>query len=164
MTGKGWEKEFLNFAIKPIMPIKSRALKQKARKGRVQIKIPPARIYHPEGNPLVRPSSSNVPVRELTMIPRRLAISARQFTQNHAIRAFSSSARIFEAPPEGPSLVKSFLYGTEKGQELQREMEQSYSKVLARGKYVHKLNQHIVRPDKIDEYVALMYSLWEICG
>ena len=61
------------------------------------------------------------------------------------------------SPPDPPSLVKSFLYGSEKGQELQREMEQSYSKVLARGKYVHKFNQHHVRPDKIDEYIALMY-------
>lgn len=62
-------------------------------------------------------------------------------------------------PPDSPSLVKSFLYGTEKGQLLQKEMEQSYSKILARGKYVHKLNQHHVKPDKINEYLALMSLL-----
>jgi hypothetical protein len=72
-------------------------------------------------------------------------------------RHFTTTARALAAPPEAPSLVKSFLYGSEKGQELQREMEQSYSKVLARGKYVHKLNTHFVKPDKIDEYVELMY-------
>jgi hypothetical protein len=73
-------------------------------------------------------------------------------------RPFSSSSILRDPPPppDGPSLFKSFMYGTEKGQELQREMEQSYSKVLARGKYVHKMNQHHVRPDKINEYIALM--------
>lgn len=62
------------------------------------------------------------------------------------------------SPSDGPSLVKSFLYGSEKRQELHHEMEQSYSKVLARGKYVHKMSQHHVKPDKINEYVALMYT------
>jgi hypothetical protein len=73
-------------------------------------------------------------------------------------RAFSAvPARLQPPPDDRPSLVKSFLYGSEKGQELQREMEQSYSKVLARGKYVHKINTHHVKPNKIHEYVALMY-------
>jgi len=71
-------------------------------------------------------------------------------------RAISTFPVSYGPPPDGPSLVKSFLYGSEKGQELQREMEQSYSKVLARGKYVHKMNQHHVKPDKINEYIALM--------
>ena len=88
-------------------------------------------------------SASEFGWHQSEMLPRRLT------------RAFTTTSRRLAAPPE--SLVKSFLYGSEKGQELQREMEQSYSKVLARGKYVHKLNQHFVKPDKIDEYTALMY-------
>jgi len=71
-------------------------------------------------------------------------------------------ARYSPPPPDAPSLVKSLLYGSEKGQELQREMEQSYSKVLARGKYVHKMNSHVVKPDKVEEYVALMYATFPI--
>jgi hypothetical protein len=78
-------------------------------------------------------------------------------------RSFSVVAARSAAPPEGPSLVKSFLYGSEKGQELQREMEQSYSKVLARGKYVHKLDEHFVKPDKVEQYVALMYPPFVFC-
>jgi hypothetical protein len=75
-------------------------------------------------------------------------------------RAFSASPAIrTPPPPDGPSLVKSLLYGSEKGQALQREMEQSYSKVLARGKYVHRMSHHHVKPDKINEYVALMLNL-----
>jgi hypothetical protein len=101
---------------------------------------------------------------------RRLAIKAPILltpSQPLPVRPFSSIPARYGPPPPPPppddntrssGLVKSFLYGTEKGQELQREMEQSFSKILARGKYVHKLNQHHVRPDKIEEYVALMYS------
>jgi len=84
--------------------------------------------------------------------------SAHRIAQFALRRPFSSIPLVCAPPPPGdkPSLVKSFLYGSEKGQELQREMEQSYSKVLARGKYVHKMNQHHVKPDKIDEYIELM--------
>lgn len=103
---------------------------------------------------------------------RRIAIKAPILltpSQSLPIRPFSNLPARYGPPPPPPDdtrssgLVKSFLYGSEKGQELQREMEQSYSKVLARGKYVHKLNQHHVRPDKIEEYVALMYRLLGKC-
>ena len=95
------------------------------------------------------------------MMNRQFAIKAiilRSPSQRIQFRSFTAFPQIHgpPPPPDGPSLVKSFLYGSEKGQELQREMEQSYSKVLARGKYVHKMNQHHVKPDKINEYVALM--------
>ena len=86
-----------------------------------------------------------------------LAQSASLYNNERLLaRGFGATAQR-QTPPDPPSLVKSFLYGSEKGQEMQREMEQSYSKVLARGKYVHKMNQHHVRPDKINEYIALMY-------
>lgn len=104
--------------------------------------------------------------RHLALRTSGLARTAPRIpTQLPLLRPLSSSALV-RSPPLGdkPSLVKSFLYGSEKGQELQREMEQSYSKVLARGKYVHKMNQHHVKPDKIKEYIALMYptppTLW----
>ena len=94
------------------------------------------------------------------MMNRQFAIKAallRSPSQRIQSRTFTAFPAIHAPPPpDGPSLVKSFLYGSEKGQELQREMEQSYSKVLARGKYVHKMTQHHVKPDKINEYVALM--------
>jgi hypothetical protein len=93
-----------------------------------------------------------LPFKPTFAISSRRAQLYRPFTSFPAIRAPPPPP-----PPDGPSLVKSFLYGSEKGQELQREMEQSYSKILARGKYVHKMSQHHVKPDKINEYVALMY-------
>jgi hypothetical protein len=94
---------------------------------------------------------------------QRVAVNVRGLCGlAHLQRGFSTLSARLQPPDDNgrPSLVKSFLYGSEKGQELQREMEQSYSKVLARGKYVHKINTHHVRPDKIQEYVALMFSFW----
>lgn len=53
-------------------------------------------------------------------------------------------------------IVKSILYGSEQGQKEEREMEQSYGKVLARGKYVHAIEFHHVKPDKVAEYIELV--------
>jgi len=95
--------------------------------------------------------------RHLTAATMRTATTLRL---GHRLRrSFTHlQARHSPPPPDAPSLVKSLLYGSEKGQELQREMEQSYSKVLARGKYVHKMNSHVVKPDKVEQYIALMYD------
>lgn len=41
---------------------------------------------------------------------------------------------------------------------MDEEIERSFSQVLARGKYVHSIVQHQVKPDKVDEYVELVGS------
>lgn len=41
---------------------------------------------------------------------------------------------------------------------MEKEMEHSFSQVLARGKYVHSIVFHQVKPDKVDEYVELVGS------
>jgi len=120
----------------------------------VGIKISQARPERPTSRTTL--PRAVIAVKLTTMLPRRFVLNARPFAIAQATRSMASTPRVMAAPPDAPSLVKSFLYGSEKGQELQREMEQSYSKVLARGKYVHKMNQHFVKPDKIDEYIALM--------
>lgn len=62
-------------------------------------------------------------------------------------------------------LVKSILYGSEQGQKEEREMEQSYGKVLARGKYVHAIEFHHVKPEKVAEYVKLVGDVYpDIAG
>lgn len=55
---------------------------------------------------------------------------------------------------KGP--FSSLIYGTAEGQQMDKDMERSFSQVLARGKYVHSIVFHEVKPDKIDEYVALI--------
>ena len=39
---------------------------------------------------------------------------------------------------------------------MDHEIEKSFSQVLARGKYVHSIVMHSVKPDKVDEYVDLV--------
>ena len=41
---------------------------------------------------------------------------------------------------------------------MDQEIEKSFSQVLARGKYVHSIVFHTVKPDKVDEYVDLVGS------
>ena len=55
-------------------------------------------------------------------------------------------------------LVKSLLFGSKEGRKAEQEMEQSYSTMLMRGKYLHEMVVHKVKPDKVDNYVDLMYA------
>ena len=52
--------------------------------------------------------------------------------------------------------LSSLIYGTQEGQQMDQEIEKSFSQVLARGKYVHSIVFHQVKPDKVDEYVKLV--------
>lgn len=52
--------------------------------------------------------------------------------------------------------LSSLIYGTKEGQQMDQEIEKSFSQVLARGKYVHSIVFHQVKPDKVDEYVKLV--------
>lgn len=52
--------------------------------------------------------------------------------------------------------LSSLIYGTKEGRQMDREIEHSFSQVLARGKYVHSIVFHQVKPDKVDEYVELV--------
>lgn len=57
-------------------------------------------------------------------------------------------------PKRGP--LSSLIYGTKEGQQLDKDIERSFSQVLARGKYVHSIVFHEVKPDRVDEYVDLV--------
>lgn len=52
--------------------------------------------------------------------------------------------------------LSSLIYGTPEGRKMDQEIEQSFSQVLARGKYVHSIVFHQVKPDAVDEYVELV--------
>lgn len=65
--------------------------------------------------------------------------------------AKASAAADGEDKPKGK--LSSLIYGTKEGREMDREIEHSFSQVLARGKYVHSIVFHEVKPDKVDEYV-----------
>ena len=52
--------------------------------------------------------------------------------------------------------LNNIIYGTKEGREMEADMERSFSQALARGKYVHSIVFHEVKPDKVDEYVKLV--------
>ncbi|KAJ5162156.1 Dimeric alpha-beta barrel [Penicillium capsulatum] len=52
--------------------------------------------------------------------------------------------------------LSSLIYGTKEGQHFDKDIERSFSQILARGKYVHSIVFHDVKPDKVDEYVELV--------
>lgn len=63
-----------------------------------------------------------------------------------------------DEPTKKKGPLSSLIYGTKEGRQMDKEMEHSYSEVLARGKYVHSIVFHEVKPDKVDEYVELVGS------
>lgn len=68
-----------------------------------------------------------------------------------------NAARAAEHQParkQGP--LSNLIYGTKEGRELDAQIEASFSQVLARGKYVHSIEFHEVKPECVDEYVDLV--------
>lgn len=61
-------------------------------------------------------------------------------------------------PPRKPGRLTNLIYGTKEGRELDAQIEASFSQILARGKYVHSIEFHHVKPDCVDEYVELVGS------
>ncbi|KAK9455097.1 hypothetical protein V1511DRAFT_499446, partial [Dipodascopsis uninucleata] len=58
------------------------------------------------------------------------------------------------------SLIKSFLYGSEESRKDQEKLERSYSTQLMRGKYVHEIAFHKVKPECGPEYVDLISDVY----
>lgn len=56
----------------------------------------------------------------------------------------------------GSGPFSKLIYGTEEGRKMDQDIERSFSQVLARGKYVHSIVFHEVKPHKVDEYVELV--------
>jgi len=52
--------------------------------------------------------------------------------------------------------LTNLIYGTKEGREMDAQIEASFSQVLARGKYMHSIIFHEVKPGKVDEYVDLV--------
>ena len=72
--------------------------------------------------------------------------------------SFAEEARAREEAQAGKKAgpLTSLIYGTQEGRDLDRDLERSFSQVLARGKYVHSIVFHEVKPDKVDEYTELV--------
>lgn len=73
----------------------------------------------------------------------------------HSPEAVRESSKTQETTKRKGAL-SSLIYGTKEGQQMDQDIEKSFSQVLARGKYVHSIVLHQVKPDKVDEYVKLV--------
>ncbi|KAI5867507.1 NIPSNAP-domain-containing protein [Durotheca rogersii] len=66
-------------------------------------------------------------------------------------------AELSNKEPDRPDgLLSRVIYGTKEGREMDAQLEASFSAVLARGKYVHSIVFHEVKPDKVEEYIKLV--------
>ncbi|KAI9226480.1 MAG: hypothetical protein DHS80DRAFT_18665 [Piptocephalis tieghemiana] len=73
-----------------------------------------------------------------------------------APRSYILSTRSYSNPPENieqRSLVGKILHGSPTAQ---AESKQTHSAILARGKYVHEIQKHRVKPECVEEYIALV--------
>lgn len=84
-------------------------------------------------------------------------VSSEKLDQGSQSADAGRSAQVKEKVPDrkaGP--LTNLIYGTKEGRELDAQLEASFSQVLARGKYVHSIVFHQVKPEKVDEYVKLV--------
>ncbi|KAJ4298348.1 hypothetical protein N0V88_003377 [Collariella sp. IMI 366227] len=70
--------------------------------------------------------------------------------------ARSAAAAAETEPPRKAGPLTNLIYGTKEGRELDAQIEASFSQVLARGKYVHSIEFHDVKPECVEEYVDLV--------
>lgn len=92
-----------------------------------------------------------------TSPPKSADAASKQPTQGSQDANAGRSAEAKQPEPDrkaGP--LTNLIYGTKEGRELEAQLEASFSQVLARGKYVHSIVFHEVKPDKVDEYVKLV--------
>lgn len=59
-------------------------------------------------------------------------------------------------PQRKEGLLTKIIHGTAEGRAHDAHIEASFSQVIARGKYVHSIVFHKVKPDKVDEYTELV--------
>ncbi|KAG9259017.1 NIPSNAP-domain-containing protein [Emericellopsis atlantica] len=85
------------------------------------------------------------------------ATGKTQAASQTANETTGTAAQSKEHQPERKSgALTNLIYGTKEGREMDAQIEASFSQVLARGKYVHSIVFHEVKPDKVDEYVELV--------
>jgi hypothetical protein len=103
-------------------------------------------------------SSSSKALRT-TRDPLRLAL--RTTPQYIQARQFSHSTTLLADEPansntkKNKGLLGSLLHGSDRAKE-DGLTAQSHSASVGRGKYIHEIQRHVVRPEKVEEYLALL--------
>lgn len=63
--------------------------------------------------------------------------------------------KVEEKPKQSQGLFASLLHGSDAAKQ-DGLTAQSHSTTVARGKYIHEIQRHVVRPDKVDEYKRIL--------
>ncbi|KAK1758037.1 protein NipSnap 1 [Echria macrotheca] len=71
-------------------------------------------------------------------------------------KAGSAAQAADKEPQRKSGPLSNLIYGTKEGREMDAQIEASFSQVLARGKYVHSIVFHEVKPECVEEYVDLV--------
>lgn len=96
-------------------------------------------------------------------IPLRLATTQIATPQQQS-RSFFRSAPVLADTSTDPSagvskknkgLFGSLLHGSDSAKE-DGLTAQSHSARVGRGKYIHEIQRHVVRPEKVEEYIAML--------
>ncbi|KAK9475184.1 uncharacterized protein V1510DRAFT_167035 [Dipodascopsis tothii] len=72
----------------------------------------------------------------------------------------SQASDVMPSSDAKSGLIKSILYGSDQSKKEQAAAERSYSNQLSRGKYVHEMVVHKVRPDRAPDYVDLVSQVY----
>ncbi|CAO3643497.1 unnamed protein product [Mucor hiemalis] len=87
-------------------------------------------------------------------LTRTLGLGTRHFSNTRSVLSSSGGGEEEEEGKKG--FLKSVLYGKDVNGVSIPGDNTTHSKQLARGKYVHEMQTHYVKPDKVEEYIALL--------
>ncbi|KAJ2613018.1 hypothetical protein EV177_002715 [Coemansia sp. RSA 1804] len=87
----------------------------------------------------------------------RSALRADDASESNPSSASSADEPKKTLPQKASHIVRSILHGSE---QVRQETKDTLSKVLARGKYVHELAVHDVKPGRMDEYKSVVAELY----
>jgi len=88
--------------------------------------------------------------------PNDLAQESPESSSKSTAGAAAAATEQTSEPDRKSGPLSNLIYGTKEGREMDAQLQASFSQVLARGKYVHSIVFHEVKPDKVDEYVKLV--------
>jgi hypothetical protein len=109
--------------------------------------------------------STSRAARSLLVLPARSAVTpvcsrpvSRALCQPTKNRCLSTSIAVSaEDRPKNKGLFSSLLHGSDSAKEDGlTATAQSHSQQVGRGKYIHEIQRHVVRPDEVRDYIKLL--------
>ncbi|KAI5301956.1 hypothetical protein KEM56_001186 [Ascosphaera pollenicola] len=108
--------------------------------------------------PLLRPQSLEPDTAGESSTHNDRAVKADGVAHDSQLTGYNTGDQLKaeEAKRGKRGRLSNLIYGTAEARQLDSDIERSFSEVVARGKYVHSIVFHEVKPDKVEEYVNLV--------